>query len=194
MRDAYAPLAETLERIAKVTGHEVQDLPAILDVDDLAYRSGVPTDVVAALLSGNESPEADLTTRVRQRLEFVRQTRLRPDGRHYSLQELAKIAGTSRQWLSVWRTKGMPSMEHADRLRTHFKLPAGFFTATAQEALNAALQPVLRDLETQEDPQARLRDAGLLQLAERAADMGPKQREALMDFAEWILAKDRKET
>ncbi|MGW0825232.1 XRE family transcriptional regulator [Streptomyces sp. NPDC002845] len=192
MRDANT-LADTLERISQVTGHEIPSLPEILNVEDLAKRSGVPADVVAALLSGREVPEPDLAARVRQRLEFVRQTQRRPDGKRYSLGELAGIAGTSRQWLSEWRTKGMPSMEHAERLRSHFSLPAGFFTATAPEALNGALQKELRELETAADPKARLRDAGLLQIAERAADMDPQQRATLLKFAEWILTEDRKE-
>jgi transcriptional regulator with XRE-family HTH domain len=162
---------------------------------------------VAVLLAGGRVPdEPDLATRVRQRLEFLRQTRRRPDGRRYALKELADIAGTSRQWLSAWRTTGMPGMEHADRLRRHFGLSAGFFTATAPEALNSALQQVLHDLETQQPHQTppvrptatdttaledRLRDAGVLQLAQRAAEMDPNQRETLLEFAEFILKKDR---
>ncbi|KPI02204.1 hypothetical protein OK074_5388 [Actinobacteria bacterium OK074] len=201
MTDAYGALAETLGRMAEVTDRHVPSLPGELNQEELAYRTGVPADAVAVLLAGGRVPdEPDLATRVRQRLEFLRQTRRRPDGRRYALKELADIAGTSRQWLSAWRTTGMPGMEHADRLRRHFGLSAGFFTATAPEALNSALQQVLHDLESRpprpDGPdttalEERLRDAGVLQLAQRAAEMDPNQRETLLEFAEFILKKDR---
>ncbi|MGW0880483.1 XRE family transcriptional regulator [Streptomyces sp. NPDC002671] len=190
MSDAYAPLAEVLDLLGELTGSPGR-LPEVLDVSDLSHRTGIPVGVVVALLSGGRAPEACLAERVRQRLDFIRETRRRPDGKRYSLDELARIAGTSRQWLSEWRKSGMPGLEHTDRLRRYFGLPAGFFTADEPEALCEALKPVLQGLGAEADPLVRLRECGLVRLAARAPQMNPRQLTALADLAEMIISAER---
>ncbi|GAA2235998.1 helix-turn-helix transcriptional regulator [Streptomyces nogalater] len=190
MSDAYAALAEVLDRLGELTGRPGR-LPEALDVAGLSYRTGIPVGVVVDLLSGGRAGEACLAHRVRQRLDFIRETRRRPDGKRYSLDELARIAGTSRQWLSEWRKSGMPSLEHADRLRRFFGLPAGFFTADEPEALCEALQPVLQSLEAEADPLLRLRECGLIRLAARAPQMNARQLSTLADLAEMIIASEK---
>jgi transcriptional regulator with XRE-family HTH domain len=187
--DAYASLAELLERLGELTGRPGR-LPEALDVADLSHRTGVPVGTVVDLLGGGRAPETCLAGRVRQRLDFIRETRRRPDGKRYSLDELARIAGTSRQWLSEWRKSGMPSLEHADRLRRFFGLPAGFFTADEPEALYEALRPVLHSLQAQADPLVRLRECGLLRLAARAPQMNARQLATLADLAEMIISSE----
>ncbi|MGW1326248.1 XRE family transcriptional regulator [Streptomyces antibioticus] len=188
MSDAHGSLAEARERLEELTDSRGR-LAEALDVGDLSYRTGIPVGTVAALLAGGDVPETALGARVRQRLDFVRETRRRPDGKRYSLDELARIAGTSRQWLSEWRTHGLPSLEHADRLRRHFDLPAGFFTADDAEALHAALQPVLRELEAKSDPLAPLRTPGFYRLARRAPHMSPRKLQALAEWAEMVTER-----
>ncbi|MFF8727623.1 XRE family transcriptional regulator [Streptomyces sp. NPDC015171] len=190
MSDTYASLAEVLGRLGELTCRPGR-LPETLDVAGLSYRTGIPVGVVVDLLCGGRAAEATLDQRVRQRLDFIRESRRRPDGKRYSLDELARIAGTSRQWLSVWRKSGMPSLEHADRLRRFFGLPAGFFTADEPEALCEALQPVLQDLEAEADPLRRLRESGLIRLAARAPQMNARQLATLADLAEMIIASER---
>ncbi|KMS87834.1 helix-turn-helix transcriptional regulator [Streptomyces flaveolus] len=192
MSDAYASLADVLDRLGELTGRPGR-LPEALDVVGLSHRTGIPVGVVVDLLSGGRAPETGLAERVRQRLDFIRETRRRPDGKRYSLDELARIAGTSRQWLSEWRKSGMPSLEHADRLRRFFGLPAGFFTADEPEALHEALQPVLQSLEAEADPLLRLRESGLVRLAARAPQMNARQLATLADLAEMIIASERAE-
>jgi transcriptional regulator with XRE-family HTH domain len=187
--DAYASLAELLEQLGELTGRP-ERLPEALDVADLSHRTGVPVGTVVDLLGGGRAPETCLAGRVRQRLDFIRETRRRPDGKRYSLDELARIAGTSRQWLSEWRKSGMPSLEHADRLRRFFGLPAGFFTADEPEALYEALRPVLHSLQAQADPLVRLRECGLLRLAARAPQMNARQLATLADLAEMIISSE----
>lgn len=189
MSDAYASLAELLEQLGELTGRP-ERLPEALDVADLSHRTGVPVGTVVDLLGGGRAPETCLAGRVRQRLDFIRETRRRPDGKRYSLDELARIAGTSRQWLSEWRKSGMPSLEHADRLRRFFGLPAGFFTADEPEALYEALRPVLHSLQAQADPLVRLRECGLLRLAARAPQMNARQLATLADLAEMIISSE----
>ncbi|MEU4032856.1 XRE family transcriptional regulator [Streptomyces collinus] len=190
MSDAYAPLADVLDRLGELTGRPGR-LPEALDVAGLSHRTGIPVGVVVELLAGGRAPEACLSQRVRQRLDFIRETRRRADGKRYSLDELARIAGTSRQWLSEWRKSGMPGLEHTDRLRRFFGLPAGFFTADEQEALYEALQPVLQSLEAQADPLLRLRESGLVRLAARAPQMNARQLATLADLAEMIISSER---
>ncbi|PKW07530.1 hypothetical protein SAMN05428944_5400 [Streptomyces sp. 1222.5] len=192
MSDAYADLADVLRRLGELTGRPGR-LPEALDVADLSRRTGVPVAVVAELLDGGRAPETMLTQRVRQRLDFIRENRRRPDGKRYSLGELAAIAGTSRQWLSEWRKSGMPSLAHTDRLRRFFGLPAGFFTADEPEALHEALQPVLQNLEAEADPLLRLRQNGLVRLAARAPQMNAHQLATLADLAEMIISAERVE-
>ncbi|MET9757760.1 XRE family transcriptional regulator [Streptomyces sp. NPDC006372] len=189
MRDAHASLAELRARIEELTGRPGR-LSEVLDVAALSYRTGIPPETVTALLAGRRVPETSLGDRVRQRLDFVRETRRRPDGKRYSLDELARIAGTSRQWLSEWRRSGLPSLEHADRLRRHFGLPAGFFTEDEAEALHAALQPVLKELEEKADPLAPLRTPGFYRLARRAPHMSPRKLQALAEWAEMITERN----
>ncbi|MFG2952288.1 helix-turn-helix domain-containing protein [Streptomyces sp. NPDC048291] len=189
MSDAHAPLTGVLERLGELTGRPGR-LCEVLDVADLSYRTGIPVGVVAELLAGGPAPEAGLAERVRQRLDFIREHRRRPDGKRYSLGELATIAGTSRQWLSEWRKSGLPSLEHTDRLRRFFGLPPGFFTADEPEALYEALQPVLQCLQAQADPLSRLRESGLVRLAARAPQMNPRQLTTLADLAEMLIAAE----
>ncbi|MFF0592126.1 XRE family transcriptional regulator [Streptomyces antibioticus] len=188
MSHAHGSLAAARERLEELTDSRGR-LAEALDVGDLSYRTGIPAGTVAALLAGEDVPETALGARVRQRLDFVRETRRRPDGKRYSLDELARIAGTSRQWLSEWRTHGLPSLEHADRIRRHFDLPAGFFTADDAEALHAALQPVLRELEAKTDPLAPLRTPGFYRLARRAPHMSPRKLQALAEWAEMVTER-----
>ncbi|MFF7474871.1 helix-turn-helix domain-containing protein [Streptomyces sp. NPDC008092] len=189
MSDAHAPLTGVLERLGELTGRPGR-LCEVLDVADLSYRTGIPVGVVAELLAGGPAPEGGLAERVRQRLDFIREHRRRPDGKRYSLGELATIAGTSRQWLSEWRKSGLPSLEHTDRLRRFFGLPPGFFTADEPEALCEALQPVLQGLQAQADPLSRLRESGLVRLAARAPQMNPRQLATLADLAEMIISSE----
>ncbi|MEU2714833.1 XRE family transcriptional regulator [Streptomyces sp. NPDC007205] len=190
MSDAYASLAAVLDRLGELTGRPGR-LPEVLDVADLSHRTGIPVSVVVELLAGGRAPETSLAGRVRQRLDFIRETRRRPDGKRYSLDELARIAGTSRQWLSEWRKSGMPGLQHTDRLRRFFGLPAGFFTADEPEALQEALRPVLQSLEAEADPLVRLRESGLIRLAARAPQMNARQLATLADLAEMIITAER---
>ncbi|MEV7034332.1 XRE family transcriptional regulator [Streptomyces sp. NPDC093272] len=136
---------------------------------------------MSARPTGHEVEQAE---RVRQRPDFIRENRRRPDGERYSPGELATVAGTSRQWLSGWRRSGLPGLEHTDRLRRFFGLPPGFFTADEHEALYEARQPVLQALEARAYPLSRLRESGLVRLAARAPQMNPRQLTTLAALPE----------
>ncbi|MFI9772239.1 XRE family transcriptional regulator [Streptomyces sp. NPDC052415] len=148
--DAYARLADTLERLADVVAPN--DLAEVLDIEDLSYRTGILRNDVIVLIKGEQVEQRSVTDRVRHRLAFLRTTRRREDGRGYSVQDFATLAGVTRQTMTSWCTTGIPSIEGADQIRRHFGLPAGFMTADEPEALNEALLTELHRLETQNGP------------------------------------------
>ncbi|MGW2612878.1 XRE family transcriptional regulator [Streptomyces mirabilis] len=185
--DAYTQLADTLERLAHATGQPGRLSDALRDsVGDLSQRTAIPEDVVICLLDGGRAEETSVADRVRQRLDFLLKSRRREDGSRYTREELASIAGVSRQSFSAWLETDTPSLRASDQLRRFFQLPAGFMTADEPEALNEALQPVLQELEGKSDPLAPLRTPGFLRLARRAPHMSPRKLRALEEWAEMI--------
>ncbi|MGW2705003.1 helix-turn-helix transcriptional regulator [Streptomyces sp. NPDC001340] len=185
--DAYARLAGTLERIQHASGRS--DLLNVLNTKDLSFETGIPDSVVRTLLAGDRVEAISVSDRVRQRLDFLRETRRRDDGKKYTLEEMAAAAGVTRQTMSEWRRKGMPSLESADRLRRFFSLPPGFFFADEPEALNEALQRHLQEFESRSDPLAQLRTPEILRLAARGL-LSPTGVQAMAQWAEAITRPD----
>lgn len=193
MTDSYEvelSLAATRRRIAQALNCAEHDLSEVLDIEDLSRRSGLFPAEVSALLAGESVPELDLAERLAQRLNFARATYRHPNGDEYTLGELAEFAGMSRQGLTKWRDgQVVPGMERVESLRRRFQLPPGFFTATPEEALNAALEPVLKRLRSPEGGASlefRMQDAGIRSLAQRAARLSPDQQRTLMEFADFL--------
>ncbi|MBY8840932.1 helix-turn-helix transcriptional regulator [Streptomyces sp. SP2-10] len=181
--DAYARLAGTLERIQCASGHT--ELTRALSTEDLSYETGIPEPVVVNLLAGGRAEETSVAQRVRQRLDFLRETRRRGDGKRYTLEEIAAAAGVTRQTMSEWRRKGIPGLESADRLRRFFALPPGFFFADEPEALDEALQRHLQAYESRSDPLAGLRTPEILRLAARGL-LSPSGVQAMAQWAEAV--------
>ncbi|ANP54739.1 transcriptional regulator with XRE-family HTH domain [Streptomyces griseochromogenes] len=185
--DAYARLAETLRALAFVAG-QPERLTAVeaVDVAALSQQTGIEPQVVTALLEGGRAEETSVPERVRGRLDFLRAHYLRKDGKPYSQQELAAIAGVTRQTLSEWYKRGLPGLEAAERLRQFFNLTPGFFTTDEPTALNLALAPVLLELERKSDPLGPLRTQAMYRLARRAPSMPDGALEGLLYWAERI--------
>ena len=109
--------------------------------------SGVPEPVVRALLSGQPAGEPDVQARFLQRLDLLRRTRLKPNGRKYTQQEIADGAGMSRQQAgALINGDRRPTMEHCDAIQRFFRVHAGFLTAEDPEALASALQRTEQEL------------------------------------------------
>ncbi|WP_406724228.1 helix-turn-helix transcriptional regulator [Streptomyces sp. GD-15H] len=170
----------------------------IFDVGRLSAASGVPESVVKALLSGRPAGEPDVQTRFLQRLDLLRRTRLKPNGRKYTQQEIADGAGMSRQQAgALINGDRRPTMEHCDAIQRFFRVHAGFLTAEDPEALANALQhteqellQTLADRERRaataaDDPLERLlRDHGVRGIAWRAAQLPTDQHRDKV--AEWL--------
>lgn len=170
----------------------------VFDVRRLSTESGVPEPVVKTLLSGRPAGEPDLQARFLQRLDLLRRTRLKPNGRRYTQQEIADGAGMSRQQAgALINGDRRPTMEHCDAIQRFFRVHAGFLTAEDSEALVGALQrseqELLQRLADREraaasaahDPLDRLLlDHGVRGIAWRAAQLPTDQHRDKV--AEWL--------
>ncbi|MEU5521978.1 helix-turn-helix domain-containing protein [Streptomyces sp. NPDC093250] len=170
----------------------------VFDVGRLSVASGVPEPVVKALLSGRSAGEPDVQARFVQRLDLLRRTRLKPNGRKYTQQEIADGAGMSRQQAgALINGDRRPTMEHCDAIQRFFQVHAGFLTAEDPEALANALQHTEQDLlqkladrergaaDVADDPLERLlQDHGVRGIAWRAAQLPTDQHRDKV--AEWL--------
>ncbi|MEV6957814.1 helix-turn-helix transcriptional regulator [Streptomyces sp. NPDC051207] len=170
----------------------------VFDVVRLSVASGVPEPVVKALLNGRDAGEPDVQARFLQRLDLLRRTRLKPNGRKYTQQEIADGAGMSRQQAgALINGDRRPTMEHCDAIQRFFRVHAGFLTAEDPEALTGALQRTeqellqkLADTERRaaaaaDDPLERLlQDHGVRGIAWRAAQLPTDQHRDKV--AEWL--------
>ena len=168
----------------------------VFDVGRLSAACGVPEPVVGALLGGRPAGEPDVQTRFVQRLDLLRHTRLKPNGRKYTQQEIADGAGMSRQQAgALINGDRRPTMEHCDAIQRFFRVHAGFLTAEDPEALSGALQRTEQELLQQlaereaavaaEDPLERLlQDHGVRGIAWRAAQLPTDQHRDKV--AEWL--------
>ncbi|WP_155055908.1 helix-turn-helix domain-containing protein [Streptomyces blattellae] len=196
-----APTAALPAVVARVTALADRLGVAHADVFDtgrLSVASGVPEPVVKALLSGRPAGEPDVQARFLQRLDLLRRTRLKPNGRKYTQQEIADGAGMSRQQAgALINGDRRPTMEHCDAVQRFFRVHAGFLTAEDPEALAGTLQRTeqellqkLADREREaaadaDDPLERLlQDHGVRGIAWRAAQLPTDQHRDKV--AEWL--------
>ena len=170
----------------------------VFDTGRLSAASGVPESVVKALLGGRSAGEPDVQARFVQRLDLLRRTRLKPNGRRYTQQEIADGTGMSRQQAgALINGDRRPTMEHCDAIQRFFRVHAGFLTAEDPEALAGALQhteqELLQKLADREraaaapadDPLERLlQDHGVRGIAWRAAQLPTDQHRDKV--AEWL--------
>ena len=171
----------------------------VLDTPRPSDACGVPEPVVKELLRGRPAGEPDVQARFLQRLDLLRRTRLKPNGRRYTQQEIADGAGMSRQQAgALINGDRRPTMEHCDAIQRFFRVHAGFLTAEDPEALAGALQRTeqellqkLADREREaaagapDDPLERLlQDHGVRGIAWRAAQLPTDQHRDKV--AEWL--------
>ncbi|MDQ1007167.1 helix-turn-helix transcriptional regulator [Streptomyces sp. PKU-EA00015] len=188
------PLAASVARVADLADKLGISHDEVFDVDTLSEASGVPADVVGALLDGRPAGETDLQARFLQRFDLLRRTRLKPNGRRYTQQEIADGAGMSRQQAgALINGDRRPTMEHCDAIQRFFKVHAGFLTADDPDALVGALhrteQSLLQDFVGESDPLERLlQDHGVRGIAWRAAQLPTdKHRDKVTEWLDMLL-------
>ncbi|MEV6398591.1 helix-turn-helix transcriptional regulator [Streptomyces sp. NPDC051907] len=192
---AASPLAASVARLAELADRLGVPQGEVFDVHHLSDASGVPADVVGDLLQGRRAGEPDLQARFVQRFDLLRRTRLKPNGRRYTQQEIADGAGMSRQQAgALINGDRRPTMEHCDAIQRFFKVHAGFLTAEDAEALDGALQrteqSLLHDYAGGDgDPLERLlQDHGVRGIAWRAAQLPTdKHRDKVTEWLDMLL-------
>ncbi|MFD4955731.1 helix-turn-helix domain-containing protein [Streptomyces sp. NPDC058451] len=195
---ASAALPAVVARVTALADRLGVPQAEVFDVGRLSAASGVPESVVRTLLSGRSAGEPDVQARFLQRLDLLRRTRLKPNGRRYTQQEIADGAGMSRQQAgALINGDRRPTMEHCDAIQRFFRVHAGFLTAEDPEALTGSLQHTeqellqrLADREREadtaaDDPLERLlQDHGVRGIAWRAAQLPTDQHRDKV--AEWL--------
>ncbi|MEU6934415.1 hypothetical protein AB0A05_35410 [Streptomyces sp. NPDC046374] len=90
---------------------------ADLELDAVAYETGIPEEYVLALLRGEPVPDDKLNPGFTERLAFLRETRLGPDGKPFSKAYIADALGVSRAMgpASVRLHGGLPGPGRAAR-------------------------------------------------------------------------------
>ncbi|MFD9562220.1 hypothetical protein [Streptomyces sp. NPDC059994] len=155
----------------------------VLDVEQLAYAAGLSVGRVQTLLDdpGAPDPEEGLgetagmgekfsptAERFRQRLAFLRATRLRSNGQPYTLAEIgagSHMSGSQVSLLLIGRRR--PTFQHAEDLGRFYKVPPGFFSATDSQALHRVLKPIEQMLLNA----ALYQQKGITQFALRSRDL-----------------------
>ncbi|MGI5403970.1 helix-turn-helix domain-containing protein [Streptomyces sp. CA-135486] len=191
---ATGPLAASIARVAELAIKLGLSHGDVFDVHQLSDASGVPADVVGDLLDGRPAGEPDLQARFLQRFDLLRRTRLKPNGRRYTQQEIADGAGMSRQQAgALINGDRRPTMEHCDAIQRFFGVHAGFLNAEDADALNGALQRteqrLLQDYAGESDPLERLlQDHGVRGIAWRAAQLPTdKHRDKVTEWLDMLL-------
>ncbi|MFJ3876791.1 transcriptional regulator [Streptomyces sp. NPDC090077] len=139
--------ADSAERIADLGAKLGRSREEVLVPQELHLASGVPLDVVRALLQGRPAGEPDIHERFRQRLDLLHGTFLKDNGRRFSHGEIARQSGISRQQVqALLGGDRRPTMDHCARLERFFGRPAGFLQSEDTEALGCALAAVEKAL------------------------------------------------
>lgn len=195
---ATATLPAVIYRVTALADRLGVPHAEVFDTVRLSVACGVAEPVVRELLRGRRAGEPDVQARFLQRLDLLRRTRLKSNGRRYTQQEIADGAGMSRQQAgALINGDRRPTMEHCDAIQRFFRVHAGFLTAEDPEALADTLQRTeqellqkLADREREaagaaDDPLERLlQDHGVRGIAWRAAQLPTDQHRDKV--AEWL--------
>ncbi|MFD3722708.1 helix-turn-helix domain-containing protein [Streptomyces sp. NPDC058674] len=144
MTDEGDPHLKILGLLEQLVEEADLDWATVFDPVPLSMSTGLPASVVRAGLTRRPMPKTDFQQQVAERLAFLRETRLRPDGGQYSQGEIAARADVTPQWVGeLLKGRKVPSLELAARIEDLFKVPRGFLTATPSQALARALEEKL---------------------------------------------------
>nr|WP_203721553.1 hypothetical protein [Streptomyces coelicoflavus] len=163
-----------------------------LDAAELAGRAALPVSAVRILLQGGAPPDDSVNDRVRMRIAALAEAEMAATGKRMSdlASDISERLGVSGYWArQVCDGKKVPSVELLHGLVEYFGVEEGeaFFTASAADALNRVLLPVLHGLEHPEnDPVLALMD----RYGVRSADLrahGSLTREQLERLLEGVM-------
>ncbi|WP_432127299.1 helix-turn-helix domain-containing protein [Streptomyces sp. bgisy082] len=120
-----------------------------LELDSVAHRTGIPEEVVLALLRGEPVPDEALNPGFTDRLAFLLDTRRAPDGKPYKQIHIADALGLSRGMVSALLSGGREAGRAVTAsLEEFFDVDPGFLSTNGRRALARALRPVCASLLT----------------------------------------------
>lgn len=186
-----SPLSETLRRLDRVVQEEGVRTK-LLDAAELARRTALPVSTVRSLLQGGTPPDDSVNDRVRTRIAALAEAEMAATGKRMSdlASDISERLGVSGYWArQVCGGKKVPSVELLHGLVEYFGVEEGeaFFTASAADAVNRVLLPVLHGLEEPEnDPVLALMDRYGVRSADLRA-LGSLTREQLERLLEGVL-------
>ncbi|MFF9458042.1 XRE family transcriptional regulator [Streptomyces flaveolus] len=115
---------------------------SLIDFQKIAYETGIHESTLRKLFAGEEISPSEIDKTFDERLTFLRQTRLRPDGEQYRPSEIAAHTGMSKETvLRLLNGSRNCRLKNSDNLERFFKVPSGFFTVSGGQALLTALKP-----------------------------------------------------
>lgn len=196
MAESVLSLATTLARIRALAKERQLDLDEILDAKALAARTGVPAEVTAALLRGEEfadpTPEEARAT-VHRRAAFLHATSRDTNGRPYAVADIAAAIGAPPEWVGHL-VSGVPlaHLRHCGEFAAFFGREPAFLTDTPARALARALQPAVRSLDNGPgDLLAELTDHyGLVSISTRGRTLSRTQETLLLGMITSMLSAE----
>ncbi|MFI5864723.1 helix-turn-helix domain-containing protein [Streptomyces sp. NPDC051546] len=136
-------LARVVAALTKQFGALDRTPERMMDFDHIESTTGIPAATVRRLFTGEPVAPDDLNRSFKQRLEFLRRTRPREDGKPYSAEQLAQVVGIAKPTMSAQiRGDRKPTLEVNNKLEEFFGVAPGFFTMSGEEALVNALARV----------------------------------------------------
>ncbi|MFJ5779958.1 helix-turn-helix domain-containing protein [Streptomyces sp. NPDC093094] len=160
--DDLAQVVASIDQLLSSLGMSRDDL----DLDAISFQTALPVDRIRPLLDGERTEPDDLHGTFRSRLVFLRETRLKPDGRRCTLEEIATGTGVSHGQVGyLLNGERRPGFTVLAALEKFFDVSPGFFTATQCQVLSRALQPVHESL----THLALLKGKGISQIALRSS-------------------------
>ncbi|MCW2904023.1 MAG: family transcriptional regulator [Streptosporangiaceae bacterium] len=151
-----------------------------VDPGKISLATGIPVDRVLALLDGKDDGREPLSERelFTERLNFLRKTRLRDDGKERRLEEIAEGTNLYRQKISnILKGEGVLTYEDTTQIAIYFGVDINFFNRGDRDALNEALQPYLSQLQLA----AVARAVGISGIVLRGTGEGTSDTGALRD-------------
>ncbi|NUV58822.1 transcriptional regulator [Streptomyces sp. CAI-85] len=197
MSDPNSSLPETLARLRTLIAEKGLRQETVFDVPTLSRAAVLDEAEVRALLAGEElhdggSGEEAVKERVRSRLARTYQVYL--DTHRVSFAEGIRTVAARLDISEMWArqlVKGVkvPSVGHLPQLAEFFAVDLHFFTDAAPDNLNRALQPLLRELQS-EDPVAELMsEHGLAGISFRG--LAPERRAMLAGVIKAVLGTEK---
>ncbi|MFD8145608.1 hypothetical protein [Streptomyces sp. NPDC059708] len=195
--DPPLPLAVTLERIRALAEERGLDVDEILDPRTLSERAGVPPEVTAALLRGEEGAGSAPRTpeeRVRRRAAFLYAVSRGVDGRPYPVADVAAAIGAPVRWVDALVSgRKPPHLRHCAAFAAFFGREASFLTDTPAQAVSRALRPTLESLDYRSgNLMADLVDQyGLVSVSTRGRPLTRTQETLLLGMITGLLSAER---